>query len=68
MSIHRHAAAPEDTFPCPFCGKTARIAVFYLDGEELYQPLCDSCGTPSYFTDDRRRAKDAWAVQIPKGV
>ena len=58
--MNREGAGPDDTFPCPFCGGMARIAVFCLDGDELYQALCDRCGTPSYFSDTKQGAMDAW--------
>lgn len=60
----RGYAGPDDTFPCPFCGGTARIATFWYDGEELYQALCDRCGTPSYFSETRQGAMDAWCKTV----
>ena len=51
---------PDDTFVCPFCKGTARIATFWLDGDELFQALCDSCGTPSYFSETKEEALNAW--------
>ena len=61
MSGTDPAATPADErFPCPFCGAEAHIATFWLDCQELYQPLCDSCGAPSYFVEDRSLAKNAW--------
>lgn len=57
---HRSGASPDETFCCPFCGHTARIATFCLDGDEWYQALCDSCGTGSYFNETKQGAMDAW--------
>ncbi len=51
---------PDDTFTCPFCGGIGRIATFCLDGDDLYQALCDNCGTPSYFSESKQQAMDAW--------
>ena len=62
ISDHLPDTQPEETFPCPFCGKPARIAAFCLDGDELYQALCDSCGAPSYFSETREGAKTAWMI------
>lgn len=62
ISNHLPAEAPEETFTCPFCGGRARIAEFCLDGDTLYQALCDSCGAPSYFSETREGAKSAWMV------
>ena len=61
----RDGAPPDETFPCPFCGGRARIASFCLDGDELFQALCDNCGTPSYFSDSKSGAMNAWAKQKP---
>ena len=60
ISDHRPDEQPEDTFPCPHCGGTARIAIFTLDGDDLYQALCDSCGTPSYVCETPEEARNAW--------
>lgn len=57
---HQPAAEPEETFRCPFCGGTARIAEFCLDGDTLYQALCDTCGTPSYFSPTCEGARESW--------
>ena len=66
--MHRDGAPPDETFPCPFCGSTARIATFCLDGDELFQALCDNCGTPSYFSESKQQAIDAWFHRRPEGV
>ena len=58
-------AGPEESFVCPFCGGRGRIAVFCLDGDELYQALCDRCGTPSYFSESPQAALDAWCRVKP---
>lgn len=58
--MSREGVGADETFTCPFCGGMARIATFCLDGDELYQALCDRCGTPSYFSDSPEAAKDSW--------
>lgn len=62
ISSHRPDYIPDDTFKCPFCGRTGRIATFCLDGDTLNQVLCDNCGTPSYFSDTKEEALHAWMV------
>lgn len=58
--MDRNGVGPDETFTCPFCGGRGRIATFTLDGDELYQALCDSCGAPSYFAETREQALSAW--------
>lgn len=50
----------DNRFPCPFCGHTASVEQFFIDGNDWFQCVCLSCGEPSYFFEHAQDAVKAW--------
>jgi len=50
----------DNEFICPFCGHTATVEQFFIDGNDWFQTVCLSCGEPSFFYERADEAIKAW--------